>query len=77
MPIKSYIAVPKDGRRDALIDKLKEIERVHADPSENRDVVVLVTDTPDEDTDKQLFNTLKELDDIQMITLVSAFSDTH
>jgi nitrate reductase NapAB chaperone NapD len=76
MPIKSYIAIPKAGQQQKLQKSLESYEEVHVEPSENRDVIVLVTDTKSEKEDKELFNELKTLEEIQMITLVSAFSDS-
>jgi nitrate reductase NapAB chaperone NapD len=76
MPIKSYITIPKKGLRDQLLKKLSNFENVEVETSDNRDVLILVTDTSDKVADKELFNELKDLDEVQLISMVSAFSDS-
>jgi hypothetical protein len=58
MPIKSYLAYPVRGQRDALTAALRRLGggevSFEALPAENRDVLVVVTDTPDEATEAAL-----------------------
>ena len=49
MPIKSYLAYSVTGRRDALARALAALGGCEVIPASNRDVLVLVTDTPDDD----------------------------
>ena len=74
MPIKSYLAVPVTGKRNELISELKKINEVELEASSNKDVIVVLTDTATNMEDKQLVAQLNELESLQLITLVSAFS---
>jgi nitrate reductase NapAB chaperone NapD len=74
MPIKSYLAVPVTGKRDELIRELKKFKEVELEASTNKDVIVVLTDTATNAEDKQLVTRLNELESLQLITLVSAFS---
>ena len=71
MPIKSYLAYPVTGRRDALARTLAALGGCEVIPASNRDVLVLVTDTPHDDAERALQATLDELPDLQALTLVS------
>jgi hypothetical protein len=44
-------------------------------PASNRDVLVLVTDTPHEEAEQALQASLRELPDLQALTLVSGLDD--
>ena len=69
MPIFSYLAIPKDGARDDLCAELAKIEHCQIIPAANREVVVLVTDTPDESAEKALQKKLKGLDCLHSLCL--------
>lgn len=43
--------------------------------SDNKDVLILVTDTADELAEKALFENLQRLENLQLLTLVSAFAN--
>ncbi|MDN5202305.1 hypothetical protein QQ008_13045 [Fulvivirgaceae bacterium BMA10] len=75
MPIKSYIAFPAKGQRSVLSKELNKLPWCEAIPAENKDVLVLVTDTKDqkeEDLFQEKLNKIKSLDHL---TLVSGFND--
>lgn len=69
MPIFSYLAIPKNGAMQALCSELTALEGCEILPAENKDVVVLVTETPDETTEEELQATLKNLDNLQSLSL--------
>ena len=69
MPIFSYIALPKDGARDGLCTELSNVEYCQVIPADNKDIVVLVTDTPDENIERNLQKKLKELHSLQSLSL--------
>jgi nitrate reductase NapAB chaperone NapD len=69
MPIFSYIAFPKQGQKEKLINDLAALEYCEVTPSENKTVLILVTDTPDEEIEKKLqkkLNTLSSLESLGM-----------
>ena len=67
MPVFSYLAYPVAGQKDALRRDLEAMDHCEVMPSDNEEVLVLVTDTPDEDTEKHLKDTLGQLDNLQSL----------
>lgn len=75
MPIFSYLAIPTTGAKKALCEELSAIEYCQIVPAENQDVVVLVTDTPDVNTEESLQNTLKSLQSLQSLSLSFGYDE--
>ncbi|HEB70414.1 MAG TPA: hypothetical protein ENI88_12475 [Desulfobulbus sp.] len=69
MPILSYLALPRDGSMDRLCADLSAMEYCEIIPADNQEVVVLVTDTPDEQTEKILQETLKKLPSLHSLSM--------
>ena len=74
MPIKSYLAHPHDGQKNDLIRDLRAIHQCEIIPSENKDVLVVVTETIDESEDKSLSEKIEALDSLKLLALVSGFN---
>ena len=75
MPIKSYIAYPVDGKYRELKQELEQISHCEVSSVQDKDVLILVTDTigkADEDTLQSKIETLTSL---QCLALVSGFDD--
>lgn len=75
MPIFSYLAIPKDGARDVLCAELANIEHCQIIPADNREVVVLVTDTPNESVEKKLQKKLKSLECLHSLSLSFGYNE--
>jgi hypothetical protein len=75
MPIKSYLAQAAAGRRDELARHLRALPSCVVVPSMNRDVVVLVTDTPDAAAEQALEDRLGRVPGLQCLTLVAGLAD--
>ena len=75
MPIFSYLAMPKEGARETMCSELSALEYCQIIPAENQDVIILVTDTPDENTEKQLQQALKELPSLQSLSLAFGYDE--
>lgn len=74
MPIKSYLAHPHEGQKDELIKALEAINECEVIPAENKDLLVLVTDTQsklEEDLLKQKLDTITSL---KLLAMVSGFN---
>ncbi len=69
MPIFSYLALPKSGAMEQLTAELSAMNYCEIIPSDNHEVVVLVTDTPDEKAEKELQNMLKETPSLQSLSM--------
>jgi hypothetical protein len=75
MPIKSYIAYPLQGHKKQLERTLAALPECEVLPAASHDLLVLVTDTPDEQAEKQLAARLQAVTDLQCLALVSGYSD--
>ncbi len=69
MPILSYLVLPENGAMDQLCTDLTAMEYCEIIPADNEEVVVLVTDTPDDETDKDLQKSLKDLASLQSLSM--------
>lgn len=77
MPIFSYLAIPKNGAKETLCAELTALLHCEVIPADNLDVVVLVTDTPDEKTEEALQKTLKSLQSLQSLSLTFGYDDNE
>jgi nitrate reductase NapAB chaperone NapD len=73
MPICSYVVNAVEGSFSDLQQELSEKPGCEAYPSDEQEVIVLVTDTPTKEADKQLYNELKDNDKISCIAI--SFAD--
>ncbi len=69
MPIFSYLVYPEKDKKQQLIDDLSSLEFCEIKIAENQDVLILFTDTPDEETNKALQDKIKELDSLQSLSM--------
>lgn len=77
MPIKSYLVYPKPRQHAALAQALRGLPGCDVVPAENRDVLVLVTDTADDAGDAELLAQVQALPSLQWLTLVAGFNDSE
>ena len=75
MPIFSYLAYPIQGAKEQLINDLAALDFCEVTPSENEEVLILVTDTPDEETEKQLQEKLKALKSLESLGMTFGHTD--
>lgn len=75
MPIKSYLAIPKTGQKEQLKNEIGQLHNCEVTPADNKQVLVIVTESKDEEADRKLFEQLSGLESLQLLTLVSAFSN--
>lgn len=75
MPIKSYLAHVVEGQRDEVSRRLRRIAGCAVVPAANRDLVVLVTDTPDEAAEQVLADMLGRVPGLRCLTLVAGLAD--
>ena len=67
MPIFSYLAYPNAGAKAQLLKDLSALKHCEAKPAENRDILILLTATPDDDSEKELQRQLKSIDSLQSL----------
>ncbi len=73
MPIKSYLAHPLEGQKSKLIKSLSEINNCEVIPSENKDLLIVVTETEDDSQDKILKEKIEAIDSLKLLAMVSGF----
>jgi len=75
MPIFSYLAYPEKGEKEALLKDLTALEHCEVTPAENEEVLLLVTDTPNDDTEKALQKRLNRLKSLQSLGMTFGHGD--
>ncbi len=77
MPIFGYVAIPEKGKLDTLCIELQATQHCEVIRAENREILILVTDTPDEPTEKALKEKLKAIKHIQSLSMTFGYNDEH
>lgn len=67
MPVFSYLAYPEKGAKQQLIKDLTALQYCEATPADNEDILILLTDTPDDASEKSLQKQLKSLKSLQSL----------
>jgi nitrate reductase NapAB chaperone NapD len=75
MPVFSYLAYPVTGSKAQLLEDLAALDFCEVTPAENEEVLILVTDTPDEKTEKKLQEKLKSIKSLESLGMTFGHSD--
>jgi len=75
VPVFSYLAYPEKGAKEELLNDLSALDYCEATPAENEEILILVTDTPDEDKEKELQEKLKEIKSLQSLGMTFGHTD--
>ena len=75
MPVFSYLAYPVPGAKKELISDLAALDYCEATPADNQDILVLVTDTPDDNKEKELQKKLKKLKSLESLGMTFGHTD--
>ena len=75
MPVFSYLAYPKQGAKNELLNDLITLGYCEVTPAENQNILILLTDTPDEETEKALQKKLKELKTLESLGMTFGHVD--
>jgi nitrate reductase NapAB chaperone NapD len=75
MPVFSYLAYPVQGAKEQLRKDLAALDCCDVMPSDNAEVLVLVTDTPDEDIEKNLKRALGQIESLQSLGMTFGHVD--
>jgi nitrate reductase NapAB chaperone NapD len=74
MPIKSYLAHPEEGKKEELIKAISQIKQCEVIPAENKNVLVVITETEDETQEIILTKKLESIQSLKLLALVSGFN---
>lgn len=77
MPVFSYLAYPVRGAKEQLIKDLATLDYCEATPADNEEILILVTDTPDEDTEKALKEKFKGLKSLETLGMTFGHTDSQ
>lgn len=69
MPVCSYLVVPEPGASGSVAQRLSALPGCDVARAENRDLLLLVTDTPGPEEDAELRETLETMKGIQALVL--------
>jgi len=75
MPVFSYLAYPKRGAKEQLFEDLAALDYCETTPADNEEILILVTDTPDEEQEKALQKKLKELKSLESLGMTFGHVD--
>ena len=75
MPVFSYLAYPKQGAKQDLLNDLSALDYCEVTPADNQNILILITDTPDEATEKALQKKLKQLKTLESLGMTFGHVD--
>ena len=75
MPVFSYLAYPKQGAKQQLLNDLTALDHCEATPADNQNILILITDTPDEESEKALQKKLKQLKSLESLGMTFGHVD--
>ena len=75
MPIFSYLAYPITGAQTHLLKHPSALDFCEVTPAENQELLILVTDTPDEETEKKLQEKLKTIKSLESLGMTFGHTD--
>ena len=74
MPVKSYLAHPQQGMKSKLAEELSAIDHCEVIIAENKNLIVLVTDTNNNLEEELLKEKLDSIDSLELLAMVSGFN---
>ena len=75
MPVLSYIAIPRSGEKNNLLQQLNGMQHCEAFSADNAEILILVTDTPDRKAEKQLQKKLTRLESLESLSMTFGYND--
>lgn len=75
MPVFSYLAYPERGQKEQLHRDLLALDYCEVTPAKNEEILILLTDTPDAETEKTLQKKLKKIESLQSLGMTFGHSD--
>lgn len=73
MPIKSYLAHPHDGKKHELIQAISHFSNCDVIPAQNKNLLIVVTDTNNRIEDQELKEQIEAIDSLKLLAMVSGF----
>ncbi len=74
MPIKSYLAHPHDSQKTVLANAVSAIPGCEVVSSENKNLLIIVTDTNNKAEDDALKQQIEGLPSLKLLAMVAGFN---
>ena len=75
MPVLAYIASPRSGEKDKLLEELNGMQHCEAFAADNAEILILVTDSPDREAEKKLQKQLENLESMESLSMTFGYND--
>ncbi len=75
MPVFSYLAYPVKGAKEELLKDLAALDHCEVMPAENEEILILVTDAPNEEQEKELQKKIEQLKSLQSLGMTFGHTD--
>ena len=75
MPVLAYIASPRSGEKDKLLEELNGMQHCEAFSADNAEILILVTDSPDREAEKKLQKQLENLESMESLSMTFGYND--
>jgi nitrate reductase NapAB chaperone NapD len=75
MPILAYIVTPQSGGKNKLLNELNGMEHCEALSADNAEILILVTDTPDKETEEKLEKQLNKIESLESLSMTFGYND--
>jgi nitrate reductase NapAB chaperone NapD len=75
MPVFSYLAYPAKGAKEELLNELAALDHCEVMPAENEEILILVTDAPNEEQEQELQKKIKQLKSLQSLGMTFGHGD--
>ena len=75
MPVLAYIASPRSGAKNKLLQELTSMQYCDAFAADNAEILILVTDTPDKEAEEKLQKQLSKLESIESLSMTFGYND--
>ncbi|NOQ67688.1 MAG: hypothetical protein GQ556_10805 [Desulfobacterales bacterium] len=75
MPVLAYIVTPRSGEKNKLLKELNAMQHCEAMSADNADILILVTDTPDKETEEKLQKQLNKIESLESLSMTFGYND--
>lgn len=75
MPVFSYLVYPVKGEKQTLLKALATLDHCDVVAADQQEILILVTDTPDDEVERALQDRLKSLPSLQSISMAFGHRD--
>ena len=75
MPVLAYIASPRSGEKSKLLKELNDLQHCEAFSADNAEILILVTDTPDRESEEELQEQFNKLESLESLSMTFGYND--